>query len=325
MNIMTLNGLKMLFPDLKQPVIFLVGPTASGKTGLSIQLAKIFNTEVISADSRYFYHKMNIGTAKPKDDELDSVKHYMIDIADPAETLSVAEFKQMVTEIISKIHQQKKVPIVVGGTGQYIHALLKNWSMPEIEADHKLREILENYAKQHGKLRLFEFLEKFDPDSARIIDYRNVRRTIRAIEVMLKTGQKFSDQRSKHASPYSKKTIGIHWNREVLYKRIDDRIEMMLENGLIDEVRLLMDLGYSTDIPSMSAIGYREIAGFIRGEISLDEACVLMRRNSRTYVRRQANWFKENDPDIKWFDGEGLELNIVVNYLISDQGWIRPE
>jgi tRNA dimethylallyltransferase len=142
---------------------------------------------------------------------------------------------------------------------------------------------------------------------------------------MLKTGQKFSDQRSKHASPYSKKTIGIHWNREVLYKRIDDRIEMMLENGLIDEVRLLMDLGYSTDIPSMSAIGYREIAGFIRGEISLDEACVLMRRNSRTYVRRQANWFKENDPDIKWFDGEGLELSIVVNYLISDQGWIRPE
>lgn len=315
----------MLFLELEQPVIFVVGPTASGKTGLSVQLAKFFGSEVISADSRYFYRKMNIGTAKPYEEELDSVKHYMIDIAEPDETLSVAEFKQMVTEIISKIHQQKKIPIVVGGTGQYIHALLNNWGMPEIESDHKLRNILENYAKLYGKMRLFEFLEKFDPDSARIIDYRNLRRTIRAVEVMLKTGQKFSDQRSKKASPYSKKIIGIHWNREVLYQRIDDRIEMMIKNGFIDEVRLLLDLGYSTDIPSMSAIGYREIAAFIHGEISLDEACVLMRRNSRQYVRRQANWFKENDPEIKWFDGESLEIRHVVNYLISDQNWIRAE
>ena len=315
----------MLFPDLEQPVIFVVGPTASGKTGLSIQLAKFFNTDIISADSRYFYRKMNIGTAKPDLEELASVKHYMIDIADPNETLSVAEFKQKVTEIISKIHQQKKPPIVVGGTGQYIHALLKNWGMPEIEADHKLRNILENYANLYGKLRLFEFLEKFDPDSASIIDYRNLRRTIRAVEVMLKTGQKFSDQRSKKASPYSKKIIGIQWNRKVLYQRIDDRIEMMIKNGFIDEVKLLLELGYSSDIPSMSAIGYREIATFIRGEISLEEACVLMRRNSREYVRRQANWFKENDPEIKWFDGESLELNNVVNYLISDQGWSRSE
>ena len=315
----------MLFPELEQPVIFIVGPTASGKTGLSIQLAKFFDSEVISADSRYFYRKMNIGTAKPNEEELDSVKHYMIDIADPDETLSVAEFKLMVTEIISKTHQQKKIPIVVGGTGQYIHALLNNWGMPEIEADHKLRENLENYAKLYGKFRLFEFLNKFDPDSARIIDYRNLRRTIRAVEVMLKTGQKFSDQRAKKASPYSKKIIGIHWSREVLYQRIDDRIEMMIKNGFIDEVRLLLDIGYSSDIPSMSAIGYREIAAFICGEITLDEACVLMRRNSRQYVRRQANWFKENDPEIKWFDGESLEIRHVVNYLISDQNWIRAE
>lgn len=315
----------MLLPDLEQPVIFIIGPTASGKTSLSIQLAKRFDSEIISADSRYFYRKMDIGTAKPSNEELGKVKHYLIDIADPDETVSVAEFKQTVTEIISTLHQRKKIPFVVGGTGQYIHAIIKNWKMPEIEADQKLRTILEKFAEEHGKLRLFEFLEKFDPDSARIIDYRNVRRTIRAVEVMLKTGQKFSTQRSKESSPFSKKIIGIHWTREVLYQRIDQRIEMMIENGFIDEVRTLLELNYSPKLPSMSAIGYREIVAFIRGEITLDEAIVLMKRNSREYVRRQANWFKVNDPEIKWFEGNNLNLLNIVDYLISEHGWIRPE
>jgi tRNA dimethylallyltransferase len=325
MNIMRLNGSRMLLPDLEQPVIFIIGPTASGKTSLSIQLAKRFDSEIISADSRYFYRKMDIGTAKPSNEELGKVKHYLIDIADPDETVSVAEFKQTVTEIISTLHQRKKIPFVVGGTGQYIHAIIKNWKMPEIEADQKLRTILEKFAEEHGKLRLFEFLEKFDPDSARIIDYRNVRRTIRAVEVMLKTGQKFSTQRSKESSPFSKKIIGIHWTREVLYQRIDQRIEMMIENGFIDEVRTLLELNYSPKLPSMSAIGYREIVAFIRGEITLDEAIVLMKRNSREYVRRQANWFKVNDPEIKWFEGNNLNLLNIVDYLISEHGWIRPE
>jgi len=319
------NGSRMLLPDLEKPVIFIVGPTASGKTSLSIQLAKRFDSEIISADSRYFYRKMDIGTAKPSNEELGTVKHYLIDIADPDESVSVAEFKQAVNKIISNLHNRNKIPFVVGGTGQYIHAILKNWKMPEIEADHQLRIILERFAEQHGKLRLFEFLEKFDPDSARLIDYRNVRRTIRAVEVMLKTGQKFSAQRSKEGSPFSKKIIGIYWTREVLYQRIDQRIEMMIENGFIDEVRTLLASNYSPDLPSMSAIGYREIVAFIRGEISLDEAIVLMKRNSRQFVRRQANWFKENDPDIKWFEGNSLNLLNIGDYLISEQGWIRPE
>jgi tRNA dimethylallyltransferase len=311
--------------NLEKPVIFIVGPTASGKTTLSIQLATILNTEVISADSRYFYRMMNIGTAKPDENEMGNIKHHMINIADPDETISVAVFKEQVTEIIAKMHQESKIPIVVGGTGQYIHAILHNWEMPELESDHELRELLENYAERFGKLKLYEFLQKVDPEAAKIIDFRNLRRTVRAIEVMLKTGYRFSEQRKQQASCYSQKIIGIRWDRSVLYQRIDGRIEKMIENGFIEEVRRLIDLGYSSKLPSMSAIGYRELAGYIQGENSLEEAIILMKRNSRTYVRRQSNWFKDNDPNIKWFESDGLDYRIVVDYIKSEGGWIKPE
>jgi len=311
--------------NLEKPVIFIVGPTASGKTTLSIQLATILNTEVISADSRYFYRMMNIGTAKPDENEMGNIKHHMINIADPDETISVAIFKEQVTEIIAKMHQESKIPIVVGGTGQYIHAILHNWEMPELESDHELRELLENYAERFGKLKLYEFLHKIDPEAAKIIDFRNLRRTVRAIEVMLKTGHRFSEQRKQQASFYSQKIIGIRWDRSVLYQRIDGRIEKMIENGVIEEVRRLLDLGYSSKLPSMSAIGYRELAGYILGDNTLDEAIMLMKRNSRTYVRRQANWFKDNDPNIKWFSGDEIDFRIVFDYIQSEVGWIQPE
>ncbi|MBE0687570.1 MAG: tRNA (adenosine(37)-N6)-dimethylallyltransferase MiaA [Anaerolineaceae bacterium] len=310
---------------MDKPVIFIVGPTASGKTNLSIKLADILNTEIISADSKYFYRKMDIGTAKPDVSEMANIKHHMVDIADPDETISVAIYKQKVTDIIANMHRQLKVPIVVGGTGQYIHAILHNWAMPELKSDQQLREVLENYAERFGKIKLYEFLQKVDPEAAKIIDFRNLRRTIRAVEVILKTGQRFSEQRKKKASIYNQKIIGIRWDRATLYQRIDHRIEKMIENGLIQEVRKLLDLGCSSDIPSMTAIGYREIAGYIQGENTLDEAIVLMKRNSRQYVRRQANWFKDNDPNIMWFEGVDLEFSRVVEYIKSDEGWINPE
>jgi tRNA dimethylallyltransferase len=197
--------------------------------------------------------------------------------------------------------------------------------MPELESDHELRELLENYAERFGKLKLYEFLQKVDPEAAKIIDFRNLRRTVRAIEVMLKTGYRFSEQRKQQASCYSQKIIGIRWDRSVLYQRIDGRIEKMIENGFIEEVRRLIDLGYSSKLPSMSAIGYRELAGYIQGENSLEEAIILMKRNSRTYVRRQSNWFKDNDPNIKWFESDGLDYRIVVDYIKSEGGWIKPE
>lgn len=311
--------------SLQKPVIFIVGPTASGKTNLSIQLATILNTEIISADSRYFYRMMNIGTAKPDANEMANIKHHMIDIANPDETISVAVFKQKLTEIITNLHQESKIPIVVGGTGQYIHAILHNWEMPELASDQRLREILENYATLYGKLKLYDFLQKIDPEAAKIIDFRNLRRTVRAIEVIMKTGHRFSEQRRKEASIYNQKIIGIHWDRDVLYQRIDHRIETMIQNGFIEEVKRLLDLGYSSDLPSMSAIGYRELAGYIQGENTLEEAIILMKRNSRTYVRRQANWFKDNDPNIKWFEGGELDYRKVVDYIKSEAGWMKPE
>lgn len=311
--------------NLEKPVIFIVGPTASGKTNLSIQLADILNTEIISADSRYFYRKMDVGTAKPDAKEMANIKHYMIDIAEPNETITIAVFKQKASELIAYLHHQQKVPIVVGGTGQYIHAILHNWEMPELESDPRIREILENYAERFGKLKLYEFLQKIDPEAAKIIDFRNLRRTVRAIEVLLKTGQRFSEQRRKKASIYNQKIIGIRWDRAVLYQRIDHRIKKMIENGFVDEVGRLINAGYSSDLPSMSAIGYREITGYIKGENTLDEAIILMKRNSREYVRRQANWFKDSDPNIMWFVGDKLDISQVVEYVKSEGGWIKPK
>lgn len=311
--------------DIKfpKPVIFLVGPTASGKTKLSIEIAKAFNTEIISADSRYFYRGMDIGTAKPTFEEMNNIKHHMIDIVDPDETISVAGYKQKVGKIISVLHENQKIPIVVGGTGQYIHSIIYNWSMPQIEPDPILREYLEKYALENGKEKLHSYLEKHDPVAAKFIDFRNLRRTIRAVEVILKTGIKFSELRKSNKSIYSQKIIGILWKREEVYKRIDERIDEMIQNGFIEEVQKLINAGFNISTPAMSAIGYREINYYLRGKCSLDEAIVLMKRNTRQYVRRQANWFKEDDPSIKWFDGENLDTGKVLAYLKSDEGWIQ--
>lgn len=314
----------MLDIKISKPVIFLVGPTASGKTRLSIEIAKSYQSEIISADSRYFYRGMDIGTAKPTFEEMNNIKHHMIDIVEPDETISVAGYKQKVEKIISSLHENKKIPLVVGGTGQYIHSIINNWSMPQIEPDPILREYLEKYALENGKEKLYSYLEKHDPEAAKFIDFRNLRRTIRAVEVILKTGNKFSDLRKSNKSIYSQKIIGILWKREELYKRIDERIDEMIQNGFIEEVQKLINAEFNINTPAMSAIGYREIIYYLRGKCSLDEAIVLMKRNTRQYVRRQANWFKEDDPSIKWFDGKNLNTDKVLEYLKSDLGWIQP-
>ena len=315
----------MSIDEIVKPVIFFVGPTASGKTSIAVDLAKNFHSEIISSDSRYFYKRLNIGTAKPTQDEMGGIKHHMIDIVEPEETLSVAVFKDRAESIIQFLHQQDRIPFVVGGSGQYIHALLKNWKMPEIEPDFVLRNYLEKISDLYGRERLFSLLEKIDPEAAKLIDFRNLRRTIRAIEVMIKTGQRFSELRKSETSSYSIKILGIHWNREELYKRIDRRIENMIQNGFIKEVKELLENGYSIQTPSLSAIGYREIIYFLKGKCTLNESITLIRRNTRQYVRRQANWFKENDPTIKWFDGENLNLSAIIDHINSKEGWLLPE
>jgi len=289
----------------KIPVTVIVGPTAVGKTAFAIELAKIANAEIVSADSRYFYRGMDIGTAKPTPEERQRIPHHLIDVADPDETWSLALFQQKAYDAIASIHERGKNVIVVGGTGQYIRALLQGWSPPTMEADLVMRAVLEDWANEIGPMEIHKKLAILDPIAAEKIDYRNVRRTIRALEVIFGSGQRFSEQRKVTESPYSFLILGLNRSRSSLYQRIDQRIDQMIRQGFIEEVAGLLEKGYSPTLPSMSAIGYREISAYLNHEISLDEAIRLIKQRTRNFVRRQSNWFKTSDPQIHWFNLEG--------------------
>lgn len=285
-------------------LILIVGPTAVGKTEIAIQLAERLNGEIVSADSRLFYRGMDIGTAKPSRKEQVRVPHHLIDIVNPDEILSLAVFQQKAREAIADIHTRNKLPFLVGGTGQYVRAVTQGWSPPEVKPNEELREELNRQKEENGIYWLYEKLKGLDPTAAEKIDPRNFRRTIRALEVILTTGKKFSEQRGQSESPYQLITIGLTRPREELYQRVDQRIESMFANGFIEEVKTLLARGYSPTLPTMSAIGYRECVRVIEGEITLEEAKQLTRRATRVFVRRQANWFKESDPNIVWFKVE---------------------
>lgn len=301
---------------IKPPLILLIGPTAVGKTELSLQLAERLDGEIVSADSRLFYRGMDIGTAKPTPQERARIPHHLIDIANPDVGLSLAVFQRKATEIIADIHARGILPFLVGGTGQYVRAVSQGWTPPEVKADARLRGVLENLAEKNGIYWLHAGLQKLDPVAAEKIDARNVRRNIRALEVILTTGKLFSQQRGQSDSPYKLITIGLNRPREELYQRVDERIETMFAEGLLDEVRGLLDKGYSPDLPPMSAIGYRECVRVVNGELTAEQAKIEMRRATRVFVRRQANWFKEDDPDIHWFyAGESNLAELVEDFI----------
>jgi len=301
----------------KPPLILLVGPTAVGKTETAIQIAEQINGEIVSADSRLFYRGMDIGTAKPTPEEQARVRHHLIDIADPDETLSLAVFQQKAREAIADIRGRGKLPLLVGGTGQYVRAVTEGWKPPEVKPDEKLRSELEQEKKEKGGDFLYDRLRSIDPEAAEKIDPRNVRRTIRALEVIMTTGRKFSEQRGQGKSPYQLISIGLSRPRFELYARIDARIETMFAKGLLDEVKGLMAKGYPADLPTMSAIGYRECIQVLEGKAGIEQAKVEMKRATRIFVRRQGNWFKETDPNIHWFYAG--EQNIAENII----GFIR--
>lgn len=304
----------------KPPLILIVGPTAVGKTEISIQLAERLNGEIVSADSRLFYRGMDIGTAKPTREERARAPHHLIDIADPDETLSLAVFQQKAREAIADIRTRNKLPFLVGGTGQYVRAVTEGWSPPEVPPNEELRGELEKWKVERGINWLYEKLKSLDPEAAEGIDPRNVRRTIRALEVILSTGKKFSAQRGQGDSPYRLVTIGLTRPREELYRRVDARIESMFANGFLDEVKGLLDKGYSPSLPTMSAIGYRECVGVIQGELTEEQAKVRIRRGTRVFVRRQANWFRESDPKIAWFkveDGVGDKIEKTIRRSVD--------
>ena len=301
----------------KSPLILIVGPTAVGKTELAIQLAERLRGEIISADSRLFYRGMDIGTAKPTRDEQARVPHHLIDIADPDEILSLAVFQQKARQVIANIHTRNKIPFLVGGTGQYIRAVTEGWNPPEVQPDERLRNELERLKAEKDIYWLHERLKNLDPPSAEKIDPRNYRRTIRALEVILTTGRRFSEQRGQTESPYHLIMIGLTRPRAELYERVDQRIDAMFANGFIDEVKTLLARGYSPSLPTMSAIGYRECIRVVNGEINEEQAKAEIRRATRIFVRRQANWFKESDPNIKWFRVEAGAVDDIESYILS--------
>ncbi len=303
-------------PSPLPSLILIVGPTAVGKTEIALQLAERLSGEIVSADSRLFYRGMDIGTAKPSPVERARVPHHLIDIANPDETLNLAIFQQKARQAIAEIYTRGKLPFLVGGTGQYIRAVSEGWTPPAVEPDSYLRLELERMHEERGPEWLYAKLKSLDPDAADKIDPRNVRRTIRALEVILRTGKKFSAQRGQGDSPYSLLTIGLNRPRAELYERIDARIEAMFAMGFVNEVRALLAKGYSSELPSMSGIGYREAVRVIKGELSEEQAKVEMRRATRLFVRRQANWFKASDPNIHWFYAGGENIIEEISFLI---------
>lgn len=298
-------------------IVIIIGPTAVGKTEFSLQLAERLNAEIISADSRLFYRGMDIGTAKPSLEDRSRVPHHLIDIADPDQTISLPIFQKAAQASITNITERGKLPFLVGGTGQYVRAVVEGWIGPGVPPNPHLRQALENWANIITPTGLYQRLQIIDPSAAQSIDPQNLRRTIRALEVIFTTGKLFSGQRQRGESLYKTLTIGLTRPREELYYRVDTRIEQMLEAGLVEEVQGLLAKGYHPDLPSLSAIGYREIVRYLLGKITLEEAVMLIKRQTRVYVRRQANWFKKTDTSIHWFKVEPRILEQVQDLILK--------
>ncbi|MGB8214670.1 MAG: tRNA (adenosine(37)-N6)-dimethylallyltransferase MiaA [Anaerolineales bacterium] len=307
---------------LGSDLVVIVGPTAVGKTEISIQLAERLDGEIVSADSRLFYRGMDIGTAKPTPEERRRVPHHLIDVADPRDTWSLALFQSAAAEAIDAIHARRRLPLLVGGTGQYIHAVTHGWIPPVTGPDAHLRAELQAEAEEKGYLALHAQLQALDSASAEKIDPRNLRRTLRALEVIRLTGRKFSEQRQQAGSLYRLLTIGLTRQRPELYGRVDARIEAMFAAGLLAEVQHLLDSGCSPDLPTMSAIGYRECIHVLAGRMDVEQAKVEMRRLTRIFIRRQANWFKLGDPSIHWFEAGQARLEeierVILGFLKAD-------
>jgi len=285
-----------------RPLVAIVGPTAVGKTALALRLADELPVEVVSADSRQVYRYMDIGTAKPTVEERLRVRHHLLDVVEPDETFTLAQYQELAYAAIDDIQRRGRLPLLVGGTGLYVKAVLEGLSIPRVKPDHRLREQLYAEAAAKGYETLHRRLHELDPVAAERIDARNVRRVVRALEVCYLVGKPISSLQRASPPPYRILRIGLTMPRHLLYRRIDERVERMLAAGLVEEVRSLVERGYDYHLPAMSGLGYRQIGMYLRGEVSLEEAVALIKRQTRRFVRQQANWFRKDDPSIVWFD-----------------------
>ncbi len=289
---------------MKKPIIILAGPTAVGKTDLSIALAKQINGAVISADSMQVYRYMDIGSAKVMPEEMQGVKHYLIDCLDPAEEFHVVRFQQMAKAALEEIYANGQIPIVAGGTGFYIQALLYDIDFTNQDSDESYRRKLEDFAKENGAEALHAKLREVDPASADAIHANNIKRVVRALEFYHQTGQKISEhnETERHReSPYEFAYFVLTDERAHLYERIDRRVDLMMEHGLLEEVKRLKEMGYHRDMVSMQGLGYKELLDALDGKMSMDEAVYIIKRETRHFAKRQLTWFKR-ERDVIWFD-----------------------
>jgi tRNA dimethylallyltransferase len=288
--------------DLKQKLLVIIGPTAVGKTKLSIELARRLNGEIISGDSMQVYRGMDIGTAKIKQEEMEGIPHHLIDIKKPSDSFSVAEFQELVRGKISEISKRGRLPIIVGGTGLYIQSVIYDYQFSDAPADETLRMKLEQKARDFGNEALHQELRDIDPESAAELHPNNVRRVIRALEIYYRTGKTMSKSHREQQPDllYHTALIGLTMDREKLYERINARVDLMIEEGLLHEVKKLYDQGLRS-CQSIQAIGYKEIYDYFDGKATFEEAVDLLKKNSRHYAKRQLTWFR-NKMDVKWFD-----------------------
>jgi tRNA dimethylallyltransferase len=313
------EGAKTAGAGVVSRLVVIVGPTAVGKTELAVRLAEAVGGEIVSADSRQVYRGMDIGTAKATAEERARVPHHLLDLIDPDQTLGVAQFQALAYAAIDGILTRRKIPFLVGGTGQYVMAVVEGWQVPIVPPDEALRRALYHEAKERGGEALYARLQAIDPEAARKIDPRNVRRVIRALEVCLTTGRPMSQQRGKSPPSYQMLMIGLTLARPELYRRIDERVEALIAQGLEDEVRQLVAKGYGLELPAMSGVGYGQFAPYLAGNATLEDAIRAIKRATRRFVRQQGTWFRRDDPRIEWIDAredpfpEAVEL--VTRFL----------
>ena len=306
---------------MKKPIVVLTGPTAVGKTELSIQLAKVIGGEIISADSMQVYKHMDIGSAKITPEEMDGVRHYLVDELEPFDEFHVVKFQEYAKKYLNEIYAHGKIPIIAGGTGFYIQALLNDIDFTEQESDSAYRKELEALAEEHGNQYLHDRLKEVDPESAEAIHPNNRKRVIRALEFYQETGRKISEHNAKEqmrTSPYNFAYFVLNDERSHLYKRIDARVDKMIEDGLEAEVRRLKEMGCTKDMVAMQGIGYKEMLSYLDGSYSLEEAVYIIKRETRHFAKRQITWFKR-ERDVIWLNKNEFDYKneAILAYMIK--------
>lgn len=306
---------------MKQPLIVLTGPTAVGKTSLSISLAKAVNGEIISADSMQVYKKMDIGSAKIRSEEMQGIPHYLVDVLEPEEEFHIVKFQQMAKKAMEDIYSRGKIPILVGGTGFYIQAVTKDIDFTEAQQENDYRKKLEALAEEKGGEHLHEMLRKVDPVSADAIHAHNVKRVIRALEFYNQNGSPISahnEEQKQHESPYNLAYFVLNMPRELLYERIDLRVDQMMKEGLLEEVSRLKEEGCHRGMVSMQGLGYKEILAYLDGEYPLEEAVRVLKRDTRHFAKRQLTWFRR-EQELTWVNKDqfSYQEDQILDYMLE--------